>query len=121
MGQALGRVHAEGRDWRASCHGGLDGKRIPHRSYSLALSAGAKPHYEILDLHGRHFVETAKAAGLGPTVIRQVIDEVRAGAIGAAEQARSKMPPEFPDAVHHSVAAAIQARLPRLDTADDAI
>jgi serine/threonine-protein kinase HipA len=99
----------------------LDGKRIPHRSYSLALSAGAKPHYEILDLHGRHFVETAKAAGLGPTVIRQVIDEVRAGAIGAAEQARSKMPPEFPDAVHHSVAAAIQARLPRLDTADDAI
>jgi serine/threonine-protein kinase HipA len=99
----------------------FDAKRIPHRSYLLAMSAGAKPHYKILDLHGRHFVETAKAAGLGPTVIRRVIDEVRAGAICAAEQARSKMPPDFPDAVHHSVAAAIQARLPRLDTADEAI
>jgi len=99
----------------------FDAKRIPHRSYALAMSAGAKPHYKILDLHGRHFVETARAAGLGPTVIRRVLDEVRAGAVVAADEARRKMPPAFPEAVHASVAAAIQARLPRLDTAEEAL
>jgi serine/threonine-protein kinase HipA len=99
----------------------FDAKRIPHRSYRLAMSAGAAPHYKILDLHGRHFVETAKAAGLGLTTIRKVIDEVRADAGHAAEAAREKMPRDFPDAVHESVVAAIRARLPRLDTAEEAL
>jgi len=98
----------------------FDAHRIPHRSYKLAMSVGATPHCKILDLHGRHFVETAKKAGIGPAVIRAVIDDVRAKAAGAAEEARRAMPADFPDALHQAVAAAIEARLPRLDTADDA-
>lgn len=99
----------------------FDAKRIPHRNYKLAMSAGANAHYKILDVHGRHFVESAKAAGLGPTIIRQVIDEVRAEAAEAATETRRRMPPGFPDAVHDSIAAAIAVRLPRLDTADAAL
>lgn len=99
----------------------FDAKRIPHRNYKLAMSAGARPHFKVLDLHGRHFVETAKAAGLGPAVIRKVIDEVRADAMDAAEEARRKMPADFPEAVHDSIAGAIHARLPRLDSAEDAL
>jgi serine/threonine-protein kinase HipA len=85
------------------------------------MCVGASPHYGILDIHGRHFVESARAAGLGPTVIRKVLDDVRAHAPKAAEAARRAMPKDFPDAVHDSVAAAITARLRRLDTADDAL
>jgi serine/threonine-protein kinase HipA len=99
----------------------FDAKRIPHRSYKLAMSAGARAHYGVLDLHGRHFVETAKAAGLGPAVIRPVLQEVRDKAPAAAEAARSRMPRGFPDAVHESVAAAIASRLPRLDTAEEVL
>jgi serine/threonine-protein kinase HipA len=99
----------------------FDAKTIPHRSYKLAMSLGASGHFGILDLHGRHFVETARAGGLGPTVIRQVLDEVRADAAGAAEATRRKMPADFPETVHHSIATAIEARLPRLDTADGAL
>lgn len=99
----------------------FDAKRIPHRNYKLAMSVGARPHYGILDLHGRHFVETAKAAGLGPTIIRKVLDEVRARAADAAAAARNSMPPGFPDAVHDSITAAICARLPRLDSANEAL
>lgn len=99
----------------------FDAGRIRHRGFTLAMSAGARPHYKILDVHGRHFVETAKAAGLGPTVIRQVLEDVILAAPGAAAEALYRMPPDFPGAIHASVAAAIAARLPRLETAWDAI
>jgi serine/threonine-protein kinase HipA len=95
----------------------FDAKRIPHQAFTVAMSAGAHPHYRILDIHGRHFVETAKAAGLGPTVTRRVIEEVAASAVMAADQALEKMPPSFPEAIHASVATAIKARLPRLKSA----
>jgi len=99
----------------------FDAKRIPHRGFTLAMSAGARPHYKILEVHGRHFVETAKAAGLGPTVIRRVLEDVLAAAPGAAAEALEKMPPGFPEAIHTSVAGAIQTRLPRLESAWEAI
>lgn len=99
----------------------FDAKRIPHRNYKLAMSVGARPHYGILDVHGRHFVESARAAGLGRTLIGKVLDEVRAAAPMAAEMARAQMPAGFPDAVYNSISAAIAARLPRLDTAEEAL
>jgi serine/threonine-protein kinase HipA len=99
----------------------FDSKRIPHNKYKLAMSVGAKPHYTIPDIHGRYFVETAKAAGLGSTTIRRVLDEVRADAAGAAERAREQMSADFPDNVNASISAAIIARLPRLDSADAAL
>jgi serine/threonine-protein kinase HipA len=99
----------------------FDAKRIPHKGFTLAMSLGARPHYKILDVHGRHFVETAKAAGLGPTVTRQVLEDVLAAAPGAAAEALQKMPPGFPEAIHNSVGAAIQTRLPRLESAWEAI
>lgn len=97
----------------------FDAKRIPHNKYKLAMSVGVKPHYTILDVHGRYFVETGRAAGLGPTVIRRVLDEVRAEAAAAADRTRAKMPADFPDSLHASVADAIKHRLPKLDTADE--
>jgi len=99
----------------------FDAKRIPHNKYKLAMSVGTTTHYTILDIHGRYFVETAKAAGLGSTIIRRVLDEVRADAADAAERTRAQMPADFPDSVHASIAAAITARLPRLDSADAAL
>ena len=96
----------------------FDAKRIPHHKYKLAMSMGANRHYKILDIHGRHFVETGRAAGLGPTLIRQVLDEVRANARDAAERARRRMPANFPDSVHDSISAAINNRLPSLDSAE---
>ncbi len=99
----------------------FDAKRIPHNKYKLAMSVGAKPHYTILDLHGCYFVETAKAAGLGAATIRRVLDEVRAGVLDAADQARAEMPADFPDSLHASILAAIKARLQKLDSADAAL
>ncbi len=95
----------------------FDAKQIPHNKYKLAMSAGKSRKYAILGIHGRHFVETAKEAGLGPTIIRQVLDEVMRDALTAPDRALSMMPPGFAHDIHSSVVAAIATRLQRLDTA----
>ena len=95
----------------------FDAKRIPHNHFTVAMAAGANNHYRALDIHGRHFVETARNGGLGPTIIRQVIEEVMADAPKVADEALGKMPADFPPAIHASIARAIAARLPRLESA----
>jgi serine/threonine-protein kinase HipA len=99
----------------------FDAKSIPHNKYKLAMSVGTNRHYTILDVHGRHFVETAKAAGIGPTVIRQVLDEVRAQAEDAPNRAHRRMPADFPEGIHDSISTAIKHRLKSLDSADAAL
>ena len=99
----------------------FDAKRIPHKAFTVAMSAGAHPHYKILEIHGSHFVETARAAGLGSTLVRQVIEDVTATADKAADAALAKMPENFPENIHWSIKAAIQARLPKLRSAFEAL
>ncbi len=99
----------------------FDAKRIPHNKYTLAMSVGANRHYKILDVHGRHFVETAKEAGLGQAIIRQVLDEIRRDALPAAERALGRMPADFHVDIHTSVVNAMTGRLRQLETALEAI
>lgn len=97
----------------------FDGKVIPHRSYKLAMSAGANRHYRILDIHGRHFVETAREADLRPRLVREVLDEVVALAKNAGDKAMARMPAGFHEAIHASITRAMELRLPRLRSAFD--
>jgi serine/threonine-protein kinase HipA len=99
----------------------FDAKRIPHNKYKLAMSVGASRHYKIFDIHGRHFVETAKEAGLGPTIIKQVLDEVFREALPAAERALGLMPQDFHADIHNSVVNAMTGRLRQLETAWNAL
>lgn len=99
----------------------FDAKRIPHKSYTLAMSAGLQPHYKILDVMGRHFIEMAEAADLGPTLVRQALTELLELADSAADTALAQMPADFHEPIHASIRGAISARLPRLATALDTI
>ena len=95
----------------------FDAHQIPHKAFRLAMSAGATPHYKIVDVHGRHFVESGKAAGLGAAVIREVLDELKADAATATDRARSSMPADFHDEVHRSIEAILPRRLRQLEIA----
>jgi len=97
----------------------FDKKQIPHKSYKLAMSAGRSRKYRISDITGRHFVETGKEAGLGPTPIRKAVTEILEATPKALHQAREQMPDDFAQAVHDSVARALGERLPRLQLALD--
>jgi len=74
-------------------------------------------HYRIDEVLGRHFAQTARAAGVGPTVVEHVLVAVKEKAIAATDVARSAMPDDFADDIHDSIRNAITARLPGLDTA----
>ncbi|WP_140987181.1 type II toxin-antitoxin system HipA family toxin [Asticcacaulis tiandongensis] len=99
----------------------FDAKRIPHNKYKLAMSVGDSRKYELLRIHGRHFVETAKQAGLGPTIIKQVIEDVQRDALPALERAINLMPSGFHIDIHESIRAATITRLHQLETADEAL
>lgn len=95
----------------------FDTRQISHRAFRLAMSAGATPRYKVLDVHGRHFVECGKAAGLGTAVMRRVLEEVRADAATATDRARSAMPADFHDEIHRSIESILPRRLGQLESA----
>lgn len=93
----------------------FDANQIRHKNFCLAMSAGATPHYRIDSLMGRHFVESGKAGGLGPTVIREVMDEIRSEAETATDRALAEMPADFHPEAHDAIRAILPRRLALLD------
>lgn len=100
-----------------SVQGAADRGQLNPKNFRLAMSAGTNRHYRIDEVLGRHFVQTAKSAGLGPTIIEQVLVEVREKAATASDAARALMPADFAGDIHDDISKAIAARLPALETA----
>lgn len=95
----------------------FDAHQIPHGKYKLAMSVGRNRKYRIVDIVGRHFVQTGKEAGIGPAVMRQAITEIMEVAEEAPGRAMSQMPKDFSEDTHESVSNAISSRLHLLEAA----
>lgn len=93
----------------------FDQGQIPHKSFRLAMSVGNSGKYRVLEIAGRHFVEIGRKAGLGPTIIGEVIRDVLERASTAPARSLARMPQDFAAAIHDSVAAAIKGRLALLE------
>jgi len=89
----------------------FDARQIPHGKYKLAMSAGKGRKYRIVDITGRHFIETGKEAGLGPTIMQQVVADILEQAGSATDRALAQMPEDFAGDIHESISKAINARL----------
>jgi len=89
--------------------------QIPHRAYTLAMSAGRKRRYRIGEIAGRHFVQTGDEAGLGQLIMRKVFEDILAHAEAAVANAAAEMPPDFADEVHLAIAKAMPDRLRLLE------
>jgi len=100
-----------------SAQGAFDLKQIPNNKYKLAMSVGTSRKYRILDIAGRHFIETAHEAGLGQTTVKAVLEQILENGFDAASAALAEMPGDFHPAIHESVANAIETRLPRIEAA----
>jgi serine/threonine-protein kinase HipA len=92
----------------------FDKGQIPRKAFRLAMFVGHSRKYRVLEIAGRHFVEIGRKAGLGPTVIGQLIDDVLKRAAEAPAKALARMPDDFERSIHASVAAAVEKRLPLL-------
>jgi serine/threonine-protein kinase HipA len=96
----------------------LDAHQIRRNQFKLAMALGNSRKYRIYDIHGRHFVETGRAAGLSLQLIGQAIDEVRQAFEPVFSAVERELPARFPEAIHEGVTAGARARLRLLDTAD---
>jgi serine/threonine-protein kinase HipA len=97
-----------------SAQAAFDRNQIPRKAFRLAMSIGNSGKYELLEIAGRHFVETGRKAGLGPTTIGQLITDVVKRAGDAPQKALVRMPEDFDREIYASVAAAIEKRVPLL-------
>ena len=81
------------------------------------MSVGDSGKYRILEIHGRHFSESAKRAGLGKAAFARILDELSADAAQAFAKVEANLPQDFPAALPTSVASAFRRQLDRLATA----
>jgi serine/threonine-protein kinase HipA len=95
----------------------FDKRQIPHNKYKLAMSVGKNRHYRIQEVVGRHFVESGKAAGLGPTLMHKAVTDILERANEAPDMALSLMPNDFAREVHDSILTSMPSRLRLLQTA----
>jgi serine/threonine-protein kinase HipA len=93
----------------------FDARQIPNNKYKTAMSAGDSRKYQILNITGRHFVETAKEAGLGPTIITKVFHEIMRDAETAPQRALAMMPDDLALPTHDSIMHAMAGRLRSLE------
>ena len=96
----------------------LAAHQIRRNQFKLAMAIGGSRKYRIYDIHGRHFVETGRAAGLSDRWIGKVIDEIRQAFDRAFSMIERTLPRNFPEAIHLAVAAGARERLRQLDTAN---
>jgi serine/threonine-protein kinase HipA len=89
----------------------LDARQIERKRMKLALSVGTNRHYRIDGIQGRHFMQTAQAAGLPKTIAQAAIEETAAAADEALQRVQKDLPPRFPASIHASVGKALAERV----------
>lgn len=94
---------------------GVDARQIRHNQFRLAMAVGNSNHYRILDISGRHFVETARQARLPARMTRDAIRQILEQGPAAFERIEAVLPDDFPETIHASVSAAAAGRLRLLE------
>ena len=95
----------------------LDNGQIQKKKMKLAMFVGDNRHYRIEEILPRHFFQTAKKAGLSPSLVNAAMGEIVRDVDEAIRGMEAKLPSDFPEEIHTSIKAALRART-RLIEAD---
>ena len=93
---------------------GVDRRELRLNQFKLAMAAGARPHYRVRDIHGRHFAETGRAIGLSLEAIRAVFGDIH-GSFDHAFRSVERLLPRPASHIHESVLEGARGRLSRLE------
>ena len=93
---------------------GVDRRELRLNQFKLAMAAGARPHYRVRDIHGRHFAETGRAIGLSLEAIRAVFGDIHAS-FDHAFRSVERLLPRPASHIHESVLEGARGRLSRLE------
>jgi serine/threonine-protein kinase HipA len=89
----------------------LKTRQIERKQMKMAMSVGDNRHYRFDQIHARHFVQTARRAGLSKTVASRIVEEVASRAKDALEETANALPKGFPPGVVDAVSEAVTDRL----------
>jgi serine/threonine-protein kinase HipA len=94
---------------------GVGPNLLDYRKLKLAMAVrGKNVHYDIPEIHRRHFDETAAKCGLGADM-EAVIDDVVAKTPGVIETVGSDLPAGFPEDVFETISRGLARQAAQLD------
>lgn len=89
----------------------FDTRQIERKEMKMAMSVGAKNHYRMDEIQGRHFIQTVEKAGLPRHLAEEALAEVLSSAERALLSVEKSLPSGFPEEIHCSVQRAMRERL----------
>jgi len=89
----------------------LDAGQLRRNQLRLAMSVGDNRHYTVHEIQPRHFLQTAKRAGIPATEFEAVLARIHDRVPGALDKTRADLPPGCSEATVDSVVNGIKARL----------
>ncbi|MFN3701817.1 MAG: type II toxin-antitoxin system HipA family toxin [Alphaproteobacteria bacterium] len=89
----------------------LDNHKMQRKDMKMAMSVGDSNHYRMSEIQGRHFIQTAKRAGLPDYIAKEALEEISAAAGRAMQEIEKSLPEGFPEEIHLSVMQGVKSRL----------
>lgn len=89
-------------------------KQLRRNEMKLAMSVGKGRHYRLHEIMPRHFIESARKAGMPAVAVEDIFDELENDLPGALEAACAELPDDFPNKMRDSVTGAAMQRLERI-------
>lgn len=86
-------------------------KQVRSRQFKLAMAAGTRRHYLIDAITPRHFLQSAKAAGIAQGEVLSILNDLRQRAPSALTDTIDTMPTGFPAELAESIAEGVLLRL----------
>jgi serine/threonine-protein kinase HipA len=92
----------------------VDAGQLSYNQMKMAMATGKNGHYIVHTIVCRHFLETAQRCRLPNKMATAAIEEVKTAGASAFDEARAKLPADFPTSLVDSIATAAQRRLASL-------
>lgn len=85
--------------------------QIRQNDFKLAIAVGTNRHFVVDRIAPRHFLQTAKAAGIGELSVRAMFDDLHERATKEVEAVMNELPQNFPAQVSDPIYSGIKKRI----------
>lgn len=89
----------------------VDAGQVRHNQYKLSMAVGDSRHYVMGSIAPRHFVQTARKAGVGQATVMAIFEDLASAVPGALDALEAALPVDFPPDLAASVLSGVRARL----------
>ncbi len=92
----------------------FDNGQLRRTQMKLAMAVGDNRHYRLHEIMPRHFIQTAKTAGMPEVDVQATFDALAADMPEAIDNVCKALPEDFPETIRDSIVAVVDQRLKRI-------